>query len=69
MQEESTQTVMAGLRAVVEKKGWFSAIYSDGASHFSEAKGKQSLDRRDVGLAPWRFLVFESTILKLTRMR
>src|SRR5204863_8345535 len=28
-QEESTRTVMAGLRSVVEKQGWFSSIYSD----------------------------------------
>lgn len=32
--EESTRTVMAALRSVVEKKGWFSSVYSDRASHF-----------------------------------
>jgi len=47
--EESTRTVMAGLRAVVETKGWFSSIYSDRASHFFKApKAGQPLDTRDV---------------------
>ena len=32
--EESTRTVMAGLRAVIEQKGLFCALYSDRASHF-----------------------------------
>ena len=32
--EESTATVMAGIRAVIEKKGVFCALYSDRASHF-----------------------------------
>jgi len=32
--EESTTTVLAGLRAVVEKHGIFCALYSDRASHF-----------------------------------
>lgn len=34
--EESTRTVLAALRAVVEKKGLFCALYSDRASHFFE---------------------------------
>jgi transposase len=34
VEEESTRTVMAGLRAVVEQKGLFCALYSDRASHF-----------------------------------
>ena len=33
---ESTRTVMAALKAVVEKKGRFCALYSDRASHFFE---------------------------------
>ena len=32
--EESTGTVMAGLRAVIEQQGLFCALYSDRASHF-----------------------------------
>jgi transposase len=34
VQEESTRTVMAALRAVIEQKGVFCALYSDRASHF-----------------------------------
>ena len=33
-EEESTATVMAGLRAVIERKGLFCALYSDRGSHF-----------------------------------
>ena len=34
VEEESTRTVMAGLREVIEKQGLFCALYSDRASHF-----------------------------------
>jgi transposase len=34
VREESTRTVMAALRAVIEQKGVFCALYSDRASHF-----------------------------------
>lgn len=34
VEEESTRSVMAGLRAVVEQKGIFCSLYSDRASHF-----------------------------------
>src|SRR5437868_5724271 len=34
VEEESTRTVMAGLREVIENKGLFCALYSDRASHF-----------------------------------
>ena len=34
VEEESTRTVMAALRHVVENYGWFASIYSDRASHF-----------------------------------
>jgi transposase len=34
VEEESTATVMAGLREVVERKGVFCALYSDRGSHF-----------------------------------
>jgi transposase len=36
VEEESTRTVLAALREVVEKKGVFCALYSDRASHFFE---------------------------------
>lgn len=36
VEQESTRTVLAGLRRVVEKKGLFCALYSDRASHFFE---------------------------------
>src|ERR1017187_1242685 len=34
VEEESTATVMAGLREVIEHKGLFCALYSDRGSHF-----------------------------------
>jgi transposase len=34
VEEESTRTVMAGLRAVLENQGLFCALYSDRGSHF-----------------------------------
>ena len=34
VEEESTRTVMAGLREVIEQQGLFCALYSDRASHF-----------------------------------
>jgi transposase len=34
VEEESTRTVMAGLREVIRKKGLFCALYSDRGSHF-----------------------------------
>ena len=34
VEEESTRTVMAALREVIERKGVFCALYSDRASHF-----------------------------------
>src|SRR5438477_505367 len=47
--EESTRTVMAALRSVVEKKGWFSSVYSDRASHFFRTpKAGQPVDTRQV---------------------
>ena len=40
VEEESTATVMAGLREVIERKGVFCALYSDRGSHFwSDAEG------------------------------
>ena len=34
VEEESTATVMAGLKEVIERKGVFCALYSDRGSHF-----------------------------------
>jgi len=36
VEEESTRTVMAALKAVIEQQGRFCALYSDRASHFFE---------------------------------
>jgi transposase len=45
--EESTRTVMAGLREVIEQKGAFCALYSDRASHFfSTPKAGDVVDRQ-----------------------
>ena len=43
VEEESTRTVMAALREVIETRGLFCALYSDRGSHFlvnDEAGGK-----------------------------
>src|SRR5262245_37126578 len=48
VEEESTLTVMAGLREVIERKGLFCALYSDRGSHFfytPEAGGKVDKSR------------------------
>ncbi|HLW82432.1 MAG TPA: hypothetical protein VKS20_10370, partial [Candidatus Acidoferrales bacterium] len=34
VEQESTETVLAGLREVVEQRGIFCTLYSDRASHF-----------------------------------
>jgi len=47
VEEESTRTVMAALREVVERKGRFCALYSDRASHFFETpKAGGPVDRQ-----------------------
>ncbi len=47
VEEESTATVMAGLRAVIEKQGLFCALYSDRASHFWHTpKAGEPVDRQ-----------------------
>jgi transposase len=44
--EESTETVMAGLRSVIETKGVFCSLYSDRAAHFvCTPKGATKPDR------------------------
>lgn len=46
VEEESTATVMAALREVIERKGAFCALYSDRASHFFHTpKAGQAVDR------------------------
>jgi transposase len=46
VEEESTQTVMAALRAVIEKQGLFCALYSDRGSHFFHTpKAGEPVDR------------------------
>jgi transposase len=47
VEEESTRTVMAALREVVEQKGVFCALYSDRASHFfMTPKAGEPVDRQ-----------------------
>src|SRR5499433_1134894 len=49
VEEESTLTVMAGLKEVIEKKGVFCALYSDRGSHFwltPKVGGKVDYHRR-----------------------
>src|SRR5262249_26097541 len=63
VEQESTRTVMAAIRHVVETKGWFSSLYSDRASHFFRTpKAGEPVDTRqltevgralkDVGIVP-----------------
>lgn len=46
VEEESTRSVMAGLREVIETKGVFCALYSDRASHFFHTpKAGEAVDK------------------------
>ena len=47
VEEESTRTVMAGLREVIERKGLFCALYSDRGSHFFvTSKAGEKVDKQ-----------------------
>ena len=47
VEEESTRTVMAGLRLVIENKGLFCSLYSDRGSHFFvTTKAGQKVDKQ-----------------------
>ena len=47
VEQESTRTVMAAIRHVVETKGWFSNLYSDRASNFFRTpKAGEPVDTR-----------------------
>ena len=47
--QESTRTVMAAIRHVVQTKGWFSSLYSDRASHFFRTpKAGEPVDTRQL---------------------
>jgi transposase len=47
VEQESTRTVMAAIRHVVQTKGWFSSLYSDRASHFFRTpKAGEAVDTR-----------------------
>ena len=49
VEQESTRTVMAAIRHVVETKGWFSSLYSDRASHFFRTpKAGEPVDTRQL---------------------
>jgi transposase len=46
VEQESTRTAMAGVKAVIQQKGVFCALYSDRASHFFHTpKAGQPVDR------------------------
>ena len=47
VEEESTRTVLAALRYVVEREGLFGALHSDRASHFFfTPKAREAVDPR-----------------------
>jgi len=47
VEDESTRTVMAGLRRVIEQHGWFASLYSDRAGHFFQTlKAGEAVDPR-----------------------
>jgi transposase len=49
VEDESTRTVLAALRHVVERQGLFCALYSDRASHFFfTPKGQHAVDSRPI---------------------
>ena len=49
VEDECTRTVMAALRAVIERLGLFCALYSDRAGHFFHTpKAQQQVDRRQL---------------------
>ena len=66
VEEESTRTVMAALREVVEQKGCFCALYSDRASHFfltpkaGEAVDRPRLTQVGRALEEWRIEMIPS---------
>ena len=50
--EESTLTMMAGLKAVIEQQGVFCTLYTDKASHFTTTRTGRSPHRRQQALGP-----------------
>ena len=49
VEQESTRTVMAAIRHVVETRGWFCSLYSDRASHFFRTpKAGEPVDTRQL---------------------
>jgi hypothetical protein len=49
VEQESTRTVMAAIRHVVETQGWFCSLYSDRASHFFRTpKAGEPVDTRQL---------------------
>jgi transposase len=50
--QESTLTMMAGLKAVIEKRGLFCALYTDKASHFTTTRTGRSPHRRQQAAGP-----------------
>ena len=57
VEEESTRTLMAGLREVIENKGLFCALYSDRGSHFFvTVKEGEKVDKHRLTQVPSRSL-------------
>lgn len=50
--QESTRTMMAGLKAVIEEHGLFCTLYTDKASHFTTTRTGHSPRRRQQALGP-----------------
>ena len=50
--EETTLTMMAGLRAVIEEQGLFCTLYTDKAGHFTTTRTGRSPHRRQQALGP-----------------
>lgn len=50
--QESTATMMAGIKAVIEQKGLFCALYADRASHFITTRTGSSPHRSQQAAAP-----------------
>src|SRR5258708_12939993 len=61
VEEESTVTVMAGLKEVIQRKGGFCALYGDRGSHFCltpKVGGRAHAHRLAKGVAPCPSLGF-----------
>lgn len=70
VEEESTLTVMAGLKEVVERKGLFCALYSDRGSHFFVTpKAGEAVDKTRVTQVGRALKELGVQMIRLTRRR